>query len=387
MLVHAPPGGERGAAGQGETRTLRNSEIYEDPVSAPPAIFVALAMVLRFGALKGRYGVLWACLSLASGCGGDPDEGPAQVDSTRGGEGTSGSEDSGATEPDMGDPPPAEKLDVAQTDEEPGCRKIDFLFVIDDSDSMEDEQQLLIDGFPGFIQGIGETIEAFDFHVMVVGTGRQEMSFDPCENRIGTGRVRSREGEDCGLLEDFLNGQRYLDESDEDLEASFACIADLGTDGGGDEKIIWALGDAITEHNNPGQCNEGFLRDDAVLVVTIITDEDDNPNDGPPRGDNDVNSPGNPALWTAGVLEAKHGDEEAIVVLALLGDSDFDEGICEPYQWPEGDGAEAAPRLRQFVESFPFGSWASVCQADYADFFNLAVSDIDAACGGFVPPA
>lgn len=299
---------------------------------------------------------------------------------------SSGGDDE-STEADV-DPdrePPAARLDAPAVGEL-GCRKIDFLFVIDDSDSMADEQLLLINGFPGFLQGIRETIEGFDYHVMVVGTGRQEMSFDPCENRIGTGRVRSSDGEDCGLLDDFLNGQRYIDDQHEDVDEIFECIADLGEDGNGDEKIVWSLADAITEHTADGQCNEGFLRDDALLVVTIISDEEDSPDDGPPLGDFDDNSPGDPPFWTSGVLEAKHGDDEAIVVLALLGDSDLEGGLCEPYEYPAGSGAEPAPRLRQFVESFPYGSWASVCQPEYTTFFNDAISDIDAACGGFQPP-
>jgi hypothetical protein len=279
-----------------------------------------------------------------------------------------------------------ERLDVPQVEEELGCRKIDFLFVIDDSDSMADEQQQLIDGFPGFLESVRDTIEDFDYHVMVVGTGRQEMSFDPCENRFGTGHVRSSKGEDCGLLEDFLNGERFIDAEHEDVEAAFACIADVGVDGGGDEKTVWSLGDAITEHTGVGQCNEGFLRDDAILVITLITDEEDDPNDGPPRADNDGNSPGDPAYWREGMLEAKHGDDEAIVVLGLLGDSDVPGGLCSTFVWPEGEGAEPSPRLRELVESFPYGSWTSVCQPDYSTFFNAAVGDIDAACGGFSPP-
>lgn len=282
--------------------------------------------------------------------------------------------------------PVAEKLDVALVDDTMGCRKIDFLFVIDDSHSMADEQQRLIDGFPGFFEGIRETIEEFDFHVMVVGTGAQDMSFDPCENRLGAGRVRSGSGEDCGLLEDYIHGQRYLDESFEDLESAFACIADVGTDGEGDEKIVWSLADAITEHSAPGQCNDGFLRDDAILVITVITDEEDNPDDRPPWGDFDDNSPGDPASWAEGLLAAKNGNEDALVMLGLVGDSDLEDGACPMFEYPDGDGAEPARRIRALVESFPYGSWASVCQEDYAGFFNQAVGDIDAACGGFVPP-
>ena len=45
------------------------------------------------------------------------------------------------------------------------------------------------------------------------------------------------------------------------------------------------------EYMGDGGCNANFLREDAVLVVTIITDEDDSGND--PY----FTSPGDPAGW------------------------------------------------------------------------------------------
>jgi hypothetical protein len=294
---------------------------------------------------------------------------------------------SSGTDESSGESTDAALLDVPDTtgDGVPGCRKIDFLFVIDNSSSMADEQQRLIEGFPGFIGAVQETIREFDHHVMVVTPDTGALSYDPCENLLGTGRARDSAGNDCGLLDDFLHGKRYIDETHEDLEGAFSCIADVGIEGGGDEKVVWALADAITEHNGPGQCNEGFRRDDAILVVTIISDEEDNPNDGPPAGDTDLNSPGGPELWHDGLVEAAHGNDEAVVVLALVGDPDLPDGLCEPYEG-SGTGAEAGRRLRKLAESLPYGSWASVCQDDYAPFFNQAIADIDSACANFVPP-
>jgi hypothetical protein len=326
--------------------------------------------------MAGRWTLVFV---FASGCAGASAAGAADATSTT--ETGSSSESSSADESSSA----ASRLDLANTGDELGCRKIDFLFVIDDSTSMADEQQQLIDGFPGFIAGVRETILEFDHHVMVTTTGVGEPSFDPCENMLGTGRVRDSAGNDCGLLDDYLHGKRYIDSTIEDLEGAFACIADVGTHGDGDEKTIWALADAITDEAGAGQCNEGFRRDDAILVVTIISDEEDNPNDGPPVGDNDDNSPGGPSSWKLGLVSSSHVDEDAVVVLALVGDSDLDEGLCEPYG-SDGVGAEPAPRLRALAESFPYGSWASVCQDDYAQFFNQAIADIGSACADFMPP-
>jgi hypothetical protein len=51
-----------------------------------------------------------------------------------------------------------------------GCEKVDFLFVIDNSGSMLDEQQSLIASFDGFIEAIQGTLMAQDYHIMVVDT-------------------------------------------------------------------------------------------------------------------------------------------------------------------------------------------------------------------------
>lgn len=159
-------------------------------------------------------------------------------------------------------------------------------------------------------------------------------------------------------------------------------MARAGTGGDGLERQMAAITDAIGPQNQPGQCNEGFVRDDAVLVVTLVTDEEDDPNDG---NDMDENSPGNPQDWYDAVVAAKLGDPSAVVVLGLVGDTDLPNAACAPID--DVVGAEPAPRLRQFVELFgDRGIWASVCTPDYNPFFEQAVGLIDAACDDFVPP-
>ncbi|HWB82018.1 MAG TPA: hypothetical protein VG755_43950 [Nannocystaceae bacterium] len=257
-----------------------------------------------------------------------------------------------------------------------GCQKIDFLFVIDDSGSMVDEQARLIDGFPGFIADIQEAIAQYDYHMMVVTPDGMLLPDDPtaCDATLGAGRIVSGDGSDCGLA----GPDRFVSAADdpEELASMFGCLADVGTAGNGHEMPIWAMAQAVTEQSNPGGCNEGFLRDDAILVVTIITDEED---------DAMLDSPGDPALWHDVMLSAKYGDPKAIVMLGLIGDTDLDDAVCQPSDG-EGHGAEAAPRLRELVDSFPHGQRASVCLDEYASFFNAAIADIGEACTEFEPP-
>ena len=289
------------------------------------------------------------------------------------------------------------KFDVQQGDDSDGdgdegtnpagCEKVDFLFLVDNSGSMEDEQDNLTQSFPGFISTIQKTLMAEDYHIMAIDTDASNAggatimctpapgcctdlcmfnpgatcNGEPCmpadDRRAGAGRDDDLMGTDCALA----GGKRYIVDAEPDLATAFDCVARPGTGGDGLERQMGAVTAAIGDLNGAGQCNEGFVRDDAVLVVTIVTDEEDDPNDG---FDMDENSPGNPQAWYDAVVAAKNGDPTAVVILGLVGDTDVPGAICEPIS--DVFGAEPAPRLRQFVELFDDrGIWASMCSPDY----------------------
>jgi hypothetical protein len=262
---------------------------------------------------------------------------------------------------------------------ERGCRNVDFLFVVDNSLSMVDEQDNLVQSFGGFMRVVQDTLEAQDFHIMAVDTDDRgiglggvlepPLSGSSCDSTFGAGRRQSASGQDCGI-----NGSSsFMTEAQADLEGAFSCAARVGTFGDVLEQPMTSLLSAVSsELNAPGGCNEGFSREDAILVVTFITDEDD------------VRSPGDPSAWRDQLVAAKGGDESAVVVLGLVGDTNVLGGL------PGGPclltDASAAPRLQQFVRSLPHGSLGSVCAADYAPFLASAATEIDAACRAFVPP-
>jgi hypothetical protein len=300
-----------------------------------------------------------------------------------------------------------------------GCDKVDFLFIIDASGSMQDEQVNLINSFPGFISTIQTTLQAKDYHIIVVGTDNGmgtglnstctngDCSCTPapvcCENACSGGFATTCNGFDCNALPidmcDQMYGtgkkwdamgnfcnladmRRYMLDTQADIPGTFQCIANVGTYGSGDEKPMEAMGWAVSDtHNDPGGCNDGFLRDDAILVVTFITDEEDD-HDGMGGG-----SMGEPADWYNAILTAKNGDPNAAVVLGLFGDGDQPGAICVAGDPNGGDGgAENAPRLRAFTEMFPRHEIGSVCATDYTPFFAKAVETIDTTCDEFVPP-
>ncbi|MCA9688513.1 MAG: hypothetical protein KC636_02820, partial [Myxococcales bacterium] len=273
--------------------------------------------------------------------------------------------------------------DTTGTDSK-GCTKVDFLFVIDNSGSMVDEQAQLIASFPGFIDTITSTLAASDFHIMTVGTDNGEntglagncgngvcnctpaptccqaacvgnitscqgfscddLPITACSFEYGSGRIYGADGALCGLPD----GQSFMTSAQPDLEATFECIANIGTYGSGKEKPMLASSEAISPTTvGPGGCNEGFLRDDAILVLTFITDEEDDPNDN--------GSPGDPADWYATILARKGDDPGAVVVLGLVGDSNLPGGLCPVDVDPQMDGADPAPRLQSFVDMFEGG--------------------------------
>ena len=139
----------------------------------------------------------------------------------------------------------------------------------------------------------------------------------------------------------------------------------------------------------PGGCNDGFLRDDALLVVIFITDEDDDPSDGQGH----MGSPGDPADWYDALVAAKGGDEEKVVVGALLGDELPELSEC-PWML-EGDdeamasGAEPGVRLRSLLKLFPPGHRydGSICRDQFSEFFaHLFEETVDGACSDLALP-
>lgn len=123
--------------------------------------------------------------------------------------------------------------------------------------------------------------------------------------------------------------------------ATFECAANL-FDGNNPERTMDVLTTALSPSLvGAGGCNEGFLRDDAVLVVTFITDDED-----------DDESSGSPSVWHDTLLALKSGNETSIVMLGLVGHTGLPGAICPPVPAGQTGDAEYAPRLIEYVESW-----------------------------------
>jgi hypothetical protein len=277
--------------------------------------------------------------------------------------------------------------DAGDAIEEVGCKLVDLVFVIDNSGSMSDEQANLINGVPSFISEIqNQLADADSYHVGVITTDAYEFNAG-CKGEgamvISTGGSDSSAAV-CGP---YADGYNYMTEND-NLDVAFACAALIGTDGDSDERPLQTLQAALTPSmNGPGGCNEGFLRDDALLVVVIITDEEDDHEVDGCNQNAYSGSTGGPPEWFEGLVAAKGGVEENVVVLALVGPPGPNPAICPMLdKCADGsDGAEVAERVTAFTTMFTNGIVGRICEPSFGSFFSQAVGVIATACDNFVP--
>jgi hypothetical protein len=250
-----------------------------------------------------------------------------------------------------------------------GCEKIDFLFVIDNSGSMAVHQQNLIANFGPFMDTIAAQVAGTDYHVMAIDSDACPTMAGgcvptSCEDTLGAGQVR-----DC----DVPNGLRYLT-SDLDLatiKSTFQCTANVGDFGSAEELPMTGMLEAIGPLNGAGECNDGFLRDDAILVVTIITDDHTGW-----FGEDDAKN-GDPQAWFDEIVAIKDKPENVVVLglYALLED-----------QSCIGFGPNESVKFIEFTEMFgDHGIIGTVCSDDYNSFFQDAVALIDTTCDEFEP--
>lgn len=282
----------------------------------------------------------------------------------------------------------------------PGCKgKIDFLFLISSLGTMTTEQEQLLASLPGFLNTITATFPDFDTHIMVANTtGKwagwvceqpelcgQNGTCGPkaedyvcgpdtwqtvtkCDETLGSGLTFNAGGNATNKRCELDEGHRYITLPGEpDPAAAFDCIARVGTSGD-DPQMGDALVAAVSPKlNAPEGCNAGFLRPDALLVVTMITDVEDD------------QSKMKPADWYHAVVAAK-GSTASVVMLAIL--SQFHQDEPPPGCGYDVDGKQ---RLRDLINLFPYHAEGDTCAPTYVPFFEQAVSLVGEACDSFIP--
>ena len=250
------------------------------------------------------------------------------------------------------------------------CGAVDFLFVIDNSESMQPHQDNLRRSFGPFIDGIYSTLDDVDdFHVGVVTTDAYRDNAVECRELGALVTSVDAPGPNRTECGPFAEGERYMTQKD-DLAQAFNCAANVGTDGSRDEEPMNAMRRAIAGQSWSWypQCNHGFVRDDALLVTVIITDEGDGE-------ESQVRDEPQPDDWFRTVVETKGTQQNAVVVSLVNGVTPE----C-PIQNDAFDGTKIAA----FTEMFDQGYVGGICEPDYGEIFARAVGGIDEACSTFV---
>ena len=290
------------------------------------------------------------------------------------------------------------RLDMAVPDLGPGdsvgCQgKIDFVFVISTSNTMEPVQKQMMTSLPGFMATLAERFTEFDVRVLSAKPNAwwalQDCAScldeacdlngvppacgvvpEPCDDQIGAG-VTFPAGVDAANRRcDFFGGNRYIVGDEPDFAEALACVTQSGMNGASAHTAEAMVAAISSEFNGPGGCNEGFLRDDALLVVTLMSDMFDQL------------SKGTVESWINALRTAKHGDDDAFAIIVLT--TDVDVGywqLCLPEMY-----SPIKNRLRLLVEGVEHGFISSICEEDFSPFFAEAVDEIVELCDGLVLP-
>jgi hypothetical protein len=242
---------------------------------------------------------------------------------------------------------------------------------------MYEHQQNLKNNFPTFIAGIQSTLSEVDsYQVGVVATDSYPYNQAPCTElgELVISTVGSIDGSEavCGP---FAEGYNFMTQED-DLAAEFDCAAQLGTYGDGIERPMEAMVNTVSKiYNGANDCNEGFIRDDALLVIVIITDEYDG------MGDPELMfSAGDPQSWYQAAVDAKGGIPENVAALAII---NYEGAPCMP-AFPDMvfNGEQILAWVQLFGDN---GFVGAICEPDYGPFFQQAIDVIQNACENFVP--
>ncbi|OFZ18142.1 MAG: hypothetical protein A2Z20_06095 [Bdellovibrionales bacterium RBG_16_40_8] len=150
--------------------------------------------------------------------------------------------------------------------------KVDILWVIDNSGSMESSQQNVIDNLNAFIQDF--SAKNLDFKMAVTTTDAYRVEFTGNHNcsKFRDGLLNSN----CTTVSGHsYSGIRVIDNNTANLSSVFltnALLTDTAESiyGSADERAFMSLTSALNE-----PLNSGFLRSDSFLSVIILSDEDD----------------------------------------------------------------------------------------------------------------
>ena len=278
-----------------------------------------------------------------------------------------------------------------------GCRFVDMLFVLDASGSMSEERDALA-AVSAFSQIIGslEGINGGGISYRIGLTDDNDNGFYVPSNWVQANPWFDKEEFDAQIIAGAFNG----------------AVQSLALAGGADAGCEHVLSSGIDLLESD---TTGFVRDNALLVVVLLTDVDDHGAYDQAGGfdcqelvdagfgsfvpDGCMESPADLATLRTRLLDLKGGDPEGVAVIALGGDpaSDAGQNFCSQ---PGSCGCALDPlfgltdcevfhatRIEQFVTDLgDNGVFADLCTANVPQTVRGAIEDrVDQICQDFDP--
>ncbi|MEZ4448829.1 MAG: hypothetical protein R3B09_05050 [Nannocystaceae bacterium] len=217
------------------------------------------------------------------------------------------------------------------------CKKLDLLFLIVDGGDLWDTQWALANLMPHLAQRLTDEFADWDYHVMFAnpdgewgnayctkmckqGMGCEtELPYpcwyepDACDLTQSAGITAPAGSGASNVPCKIDGGRRYLTREQHDFAETLACVGRVGG-GYGTTKLypvaratLDALNPAL---NAPGACNDGFFRDDAYLILFVVSSYPDDLSEGTPE------------QWTAELKAHKGGKFDKIYFVGLYNGCD-----------------------------------------------------------------
>jgi hypothetical protein len=213
---------------------------------------------------------------------------------------------------------------------------VDVLFIIDNSSSMSQEQEAVADNISDFFQSFLEL--NLDYHMGVITTD--------IVNPAQSGRLQG--------------SPAFISDEAPDPQGQLAQAVSVGDNDMGDESGLAAMELALSEPVLSNE-NAGFIRDDALLSIIILSDE-------PEQSNRD-------SRHYIDFLGTVKDDPTQISVSTIVGDRDWGcQGVCGG----RPTGAQPGDKYIDVQEAFP-GVFESICACDYSP----AMEAVGLASAGF----
>ncbi len=339
--------------------------------------------------------ILASLLALGGGCGDD--DGGGSGDAGIGGDGGGGGDYDGDGIPDDQDPdddndgvPDGE--DECPMDPDPcggggsgACKHIDLVISVDGSSSMNEEMAAMgSEVFPGFADALLNISQGLDdYRVGVLDACASEPTFNTT-GEPGTPAACTASNSDQGSDPcNFASGASWIEATPATdpnaVKAEFTCVGQIDrVDGSSGITVGNCTGDNDDERPTqaaiaalaPG-VNDGFLRDDAILVVIAVTDEDEH------------TIPSQTAQQLYNDLVAAKGDVRNMVFLGVGGGPGGCSDQC-PDNYGSADEARKLHNLTNLFIAQDRGVWWNLCDGDLGSGLAQALDVIEQACDDIV---